>query len=303
MKNPEVESVILDQLIEWGRDQPLVRAMILTSTRAVPNAALDRFSDYDVILALSDVQPFFAERDWLAAFGQVLVMYRDPLERKYGYLKSGNVVQFESGLKIDFTLWPVEILAQLVAEPALPPEFDAGYRVLLDKDNLTAGLQPPSYRAYIPQPPTAEQYREAIEVCLLEAIYVAKLLWRDDLMAAKEILDHMMKQEHLLPLLEWHGEIAHGWSVKPGPYGRRLKQWLRPDLWAMLESTYAGASLEENWTALFNSIALLRKVAVEVGAALGYVYPHEMEQRTLVYLQQVRSSACREYDNRTTREH
>ncbi len=280
---------MIEQLIDWATDQPLVRAMILTSTRAVPNAALDRFSDYDVILALQDVQPFFAERDWLAAFGRVLVLYRDPLLTDHGYEKSAYVVQYEDGLKIDFTLWPVGLLQRVVAEPHLPPEFDAGYQVLLDKDDLTVGLQPPSYQAYIPQPPTVQAYLEAIEVCLLEAIYVAKLLWRDDLMAAKEILDHMMKQEHLLPLLEWHGEIEHGWSIKPGPYGRRLKQWIRPDLWAAVERTYAGADVEENWVALFNSIDLLHKVASEVGEHLGYAYPAEMEQRTRAYLHKMKA--------------
>jgi aminoglycoside 6-adenylyltransferase len=163
--------------------------MILTSTRAVPNAPLDRFSDYDMILALTDVQPFFAGRDWLAAFGRVLVMYRDPLEQEAEHLKSGNVVQFDDGLKIDFTLWAVEILRQVVAKPQLPPEFDAGYQVLLDKDGLTTGLQPPTYRAYMLRPPTEQVYRETIENCLLDATYVAKLLWRADVMAAKEILD------------------------------------------------------------------------------------------------------------------
>jgi aminoglycoside 6-adenylyltransferase len=105
---------------------------------------------------------------------------------------------------------------------------------------------------------------------------------------AKHILDDLIKQEYLRPMLEWRSEIDHGWSLKPGPYGRRLKQWLRPDLWAELESTYAGADLEANWEALFRSIALFHKVATEVGDRLGYAYPHDMERRTLAYLRKVK---------------
>ena len=48
--------------------------------------------------------PSLQIRTWLEAFGKVLVMYQDPLESDDGRLHSGNVVQFESGLKIDFTL-------------------------------------------------------------------------------------------------------------------------------------------------------------------------------------------------------
>lgn len=282
------EDATIQLLIRWAEGQPLVRAMILTSTRALPNAPADLFSDYDVILVLRDILPFHQDRSWLEAFGRVLVMYRDPLIPAYGTLTSGNVVQFEDGLKIDFSLWPVEVLQRIAAEPHLPAEFDAGYRVLLDKDRLTEGLKPPTYRAYIPSPPTEEQFVEGIEDFLLQAIYVAKLLWRDDLVAAKYILDGMMKQEHLIPMLEWHIETRQEWSVKTDPYGRGLKKWLRADLWEDLIATYTGAEPEANWEALNKSIALMRKASLEVGARLGYVYPHEMERRTLAYINRVK---------------
>jgi aminoglycoside 6-adenylyltransferase len=99
LKNTEKEQEMLERLRQWGENQPLVRAMILTSTRAIPNGTGDLFSDYDVILALREVQPFYEDRGWLAAFGRVLVLYRDPLEAEYGYPKSGYVIQFEDGLK------------------------------------------------------------------------------------------------------------------------------------------------------------------------------------------------------------
>jgi len=280
---------MIERLIEWGEQQPLVRAMILTSTRAIPNASPDLFSDYDVILALRDVRPFHEDRTWLEDFGPVLALYRDPLEVDKGYLTSGNVTQYENGLKIDFTLWSVEILQRVAAEPELPAEFDAGYRVLLDKDGLTEGLKPPSYRAYIPTPPTEADYQTVIELFFLDTTYVAKLLWRDDMMAAKELLDHFVKQEHLRPMLEWRVEIDHGWSVKPGPYGRRLKKWLRPDLWTELENTYTGLEPEANWAALFDTIALFRKVALEVGQQLGYAYSYDLDRRAMAYLNKVKN--------------
>jgi aminoglycoside 6-adenylyltransferase len=275
-----------DKFIEWGNEQPEVRAMILTSTLAIPGGESDILSDYDVILALQDVRPFFESRNWLEDFGHVLALYRDPLESEDGHLKSGYVIQFEKGLKIDFTLWEVEILRKIVGEPELDPELDAGYLVLLDKDHLTDGLKPASFLAYIPQPPIEAEFQNTIEVFLLDTTYVAKFLWRDDLMAAKHIQE-LLLQEHLRPMLEWHLEIEHGWSVKPGPYGRRLKKWLRPDLWKELESTYVGAGLEDNWEALFRTISLMRKTALEVGEKLGFAYPYALEDRVMAHLKRV----------------
>ena len=288
--NSIVEDNVIQQLVHWGERHALVCAMILTSSRAIPHAHTDAFSDYDVILVLREIKSFYEDRAWLETFGPVLALYRDPLILDRGLERAAYVTQYESGLKIDFNLWPVEFFKRIASEPQLPPEFDAGYQVLLDKNHLTDGLQPPTYRSYIPKPPTDVQYQTLMEEFFLDTTYVAKFLWRDDVMAAKHILDHSLKQEYLLRMLEWRIEIDHEWSVKPGPYGRGLKRWLPPDVWADLEDTYTGADLDSNWTALFRTIQLMRRVAIEVGQRLGYRYPDDLERRVRTYLLRVKES-------------
>lgn len=285
----------LDRIIQWGEQQPLVRAMILTSTRAipegtVPGAVMDEFSDYDVILVVTDVMAFFPDRGWLAPFGEVLAMYRDPIDSADGLPKFGAVVQFVGGLKIDFTLWPVEMLRRIAIVPELPDELDAGYRVLLDKDGLAVDLKPPSYRAYIPTLPDAERYRYEIENFFLTAIYYTKYIWRGDLMAARHVLETYMLQEHLRPMLEWLVQIDHGGGVKAGLYGRGMQRWLQPDLWALLEQVYTGPSWEESWQALDAIVALMRATATEVGKHLGFDYPQEIEKQALAYLDQIKTT-------------
>lgn len=276
-------------LIEWGTARPEVRAMLLTGSLASTAPYIDALSDIDVILALSDREPFYRDRGWLSDFGPVLAAFQDPILPGVGLESWGYIVQYESGLKIDFSLWTVEMMRRLAAAPELPVEFDAGYRVLLDKDGLMDGIKPPTYQGYIPKPPTPTEYHEKIENFFLDACYVAKFLWRDDLIAAKEVLDHFMKQENLIPMLEWRSEIDHGWSVKPGPIGRRLKQWINADLWTALEQTYTGLNPDENWQALDRTINLMRRVAVEVGQHLGYAYPHEMDTRTVAYIHRIKA--------------
>jgi aminoglycoside 6-adenylyltransferase len=281
---------VIARLIEWAENQDSVRAMLLTSTRAIPDAPVDVFSDYDVILVVQDIHPFYNDRTWLQDFGQVLVAYWDPiyLVPDYGIEQFGNVTQYENGLKIDFTLWSVELLQRIVEDRALPAELDAGYMVLVDKDRLIEGLKAPTYTAYIPTPPTNDAYQTAVNDFFSNAPYVAKCLWRDELLPAKWCLDYDMKHVYLRPMLEWRIELNHDWSLKTGALGKGLKKHLPPEIWSKLESTYAGAGIEENWEALFNTIALFRRVAAEVGDQLGYEYPYDLDQRVMAYLQKVR---------------
>jgi aminoglycoside 6-adenylyltransferase len=288
--HPQLElDDILRRLIAWAESRPAIRAMLLTSTRAVPTAPVDALSDYDVILVTVDIQPFHAKRDWLRDFGEVLVAYWDPIHPDHGLEVFGNVVQYADGLKIDFTLWPVTLMQQIVAKSQLPEELDAGYRVLLDKDSLTEQLPAPTYRAYLPTPPDEATFQRVVEEFFSDVPYVAKCLWRDELLPAKWCLDYDMKHLYLLPLLEWRLQSDHNWSLKIGALGKGLKKHLSPARWSQLERTYAGADIEENWTALFATIRLYGQVASEVADRLGYTYPHALEQRVTAYAEQIRA--------------
>lgn len=281
---------ILQQLIAWAESQVMVRAMLLTSTRAIPHVTPDRLSDYDIILIVQDIHPFYHDRSWLQAFGQVLVGYWDQIqpEPDYGIACFSNVIQFADGLKIDFTLWPVALLQRIVAEPRLPAELDAGYQILLDKDQLTSGMAHPTYQAYIPTRPTEQVYQTFVEEFFSDAPYVAKCLWRDELLPAKWCLDYDMKHVYLRRLLEWCVEVEHNWSVPTGALGKGLKQQVSPAIWSHLERSYAGAGLEENWEALFQTVALFRQAARTVAAALGYTYPEELDRGVMAYVQEIR---------------
>src|SRR5688500_13230738 len=117
MKSTQEE--MLQQFIAWGEPQDSVRAMLMTSSRATPLGQVDILSDYDLILVVTDIHPFFNSRLWLQGFGRVLTLYRDPLMRDGDFEMVGYIVQFEDGLKIDFHVWPIGLMQRIVAEPQL----------------------------------------------------------------------------------------------------------------------------------------------------------------------------------------
>ena len=283
---------LIQRFIRWAHAQPAVRAMLLTGSRANPHAAVDAWSDYDLVLVVDDVRPFDADRTWLQGFGQVLVAYWDPIQPVPDFpalQQVGNVVLFEDGLKVDLTVWPVELLPRLAQAPALPPDLDLGYAVLLDKDRLAAGLPAPTYSAYIPTPPANERYQQVVTDFFSDVAYVLKCLRRDELMPAKYCLDFDMKHNFLRHMLEWRVACDRDWSAPAGFLGRGLKEALPPGIWAQLESTYVGAGIEDNWEALYRTLALFRQVAVEVGERLGYAYPHHMDRRVVAYARSARA--------------
>ena len=281
---------VIDHLRQWAKQQDAIRAVLMTSTRAIPGASVDILSDYDIILVATDIHPFHADRRWLDAFGAVLVAYWYPLLQapEDGSATFGSVIYFQNGWHIDFTLWPVTLLQHIATAPTLPDELDAGYQVLLDKDQLTVGLQPPTYRSYRPTPPSAETFQRMVEEFFSDSPYVAKCLWRDELLPAKWCLDYDMKHVYLRPMLEWRMALDHGWAVKTGVLGRGLKKQLPTSLWAQLEATYADADIAANWDALLRTMALFRLVAMEVAAHLGYTYPLAMDEGVTAYVERVR---------------
>ena len=282
------EQDVVDKLMAWGTAHPLIRAMILTSTRARPEGPVDLLSDYDLILAVSDVRPFAFDDAWISAYGRPMVRWGDQGE-EHDLATYFRGVVYQDYVKIDYGIWPAELLGRIAADARLPGELDAGYRVLLDKDRRTAGWKRPSYRAHIPARPTDAEYRALVEEFWWGTTYVAKGLWRQELAFAKWVLDQDLKLETMRRLLEWRVEIDRNWSVRTGIHGRGLERLLPPDLWAAFAGTYVSLDVEETWAALDRVIALFRQIALDVGTALGYTYPQLVDDQVSAYLEVIRA--------------
>ena len=288
MRAQLTDNAVVRRLIRWGEQRASVRAMLLTSSRTNPDAPVDIFSDYDVILVVTDISPLLEDDSWLEDLGKVLVVYGDPVRLEFGLERFARITHYEDGTKIDYTVVPVELMRRIAEAPELPPDLDVGYAVLLDKDHLTEGLKPPTYSAYVPERPTEREYQLVIEEFFSESLYVAKNLRRDELVFAKYNLDYVMKYKKLRRMLEWRIEMDHGWSLRTGAYGKGLKRHLSADTWSELERTYVGVEEEENWRALFATVELFRKVAVDVGEHLGYSYPDGLYGRVMKRLQHMK---------------
>jgi len=275
---PEKDDVI-EELQDWAHRNELVRAMILTGSRANPHCTTDFLSDYDIELYVSSVLPFMND-NWLSFFGDV--MSRWPLKPGPTFDRDWitRLVLFENRVRIDFQI--------TASEPVDSTIHDGGYRVLVDKHGLADDLKAPTFSRHLITRPTRDDYEALVNEFFWDVIYVAKHLWRDEIYFAKYMLDSMIRFEHLRRIIEWYIAARNDWSVGTGRYGRLFKRYLEPQTRAEVEATFVDADIAKNWQALFNVIVLFRRLARYVARDLGYDYPDKLDNRVTDYCEQIK---------------
>jgi aminoglycoside 6-adenylyltransferase len=284
-----VTDALLDRLIGWAERTPEIRAVLLTSSRARADGPTDEFSDWDVVLAVTDPAAW-AEGDlaWQAELGRRLVGWGDE-DELLGQRTYFRGVIYDDHTRVDYSLWPVKLADAVGNADHLPPELDDGYEVLLDKDGRAADWPPPSLKAYVLQPPSAAEYRALVEEFWWNMSYLPKSMRRGDLFFLSSwMLEHDQKIVCLRRMLEWRIAAEHGWTWSPRPYGQRLEEHLDEGTRAALAGTYAGLDPEAIWTAAFRLAELFRRVAIDVASTLGYTYPESVDARMTAYLQRMR---------------
>jgi aminoglycoside 6-adenylyltransferase len=260
---------VLARILAWAEAEDAVRVVVLTSARASADGPPDELSDYDVIVALEDIDQF----DAAAAYGAPAARWNDE-HVVHGTTTFFRGVVYDDAVKVDWTLWPANVPA-LVAEHGLTHGLDVGYRVLLDKDGATARWARPTYRAHIPRKPTEAEYVALVEEFWWSATSIAKARARGEQFFLRFVLDVDMTHGVLRRMLEWLIESARGWEWKPGAHGRGIERELPVDLAAELAAAHGSVE---------RTVALFRRAAREVGNALGYTYPQRADDVVSAYI-------------------
>lgn len=277
------EQEMYDLIVQIARADERIRAVMLNGSRANPRAKRDFFQDFDIVYFVRAVAPFKTEPGWIDRFGERMILQL-PDEmgdaahtHRYGY---SYLMQFTDGNRIDLTLFPVEHLAALPA--------DSLSVVLFDKDGLLGQLPAPDDRQYLPTPPSAAAFADCCNEFWWVCPYVAKGLWREEIIYAKTMMDNYLR-DPLMTMLGWYVGIRTNFTHGPGKAGKALQDRLEPELWALLLQTYAGAESEPTWRALLAMGDLFRRVALAVAQPYGFVYPHGDDARVSAHLRHVRA--------------
>jgi aminoglycoside 6-adenylyltransferase len=277
------EQEMLDLILETARCDERIRAVIMNGSRANPNAPRDPFQDFDIVYLVKDVAPFRHNLDWIKRFGELMILQmpeamQDPPPEDKGYFV--YLMQFMDGNRIDLGIFPLSQLDEV--------RDDSLAILLLDKDNLFAPFPPPSEREYLPKPPSEKAFADCCNEFWWVSPYVAKGLWRQEILYAKYTLDEYVR-EQLMKMLRWHIGIKTEFLINPGKMGKYFQRYLEPEFWELLLKTYSDASYESTWDALLATCDLFRRLAIPITEHFGFEYPSEDDRRVSAHLEYVRT--------------
>jgi aminoglycoside 6-adenylyltransferase len=277
------EQEMYNLIIETAREDECIRVVLLNGSRANPNAPRDIFQDYDIVYLVTDVAPFWKNLAWIKRFGELMILQMpedmgdSPRDKDCGFC---YLMQFTDRNRIDLCVHPLVKMDEKLQ--------DSLTVVLLDKDNLVGPIKQANESDYFPQPPSKKAFADCCNEFWWVSAYAAKGLWRGELPYARTMLDHYMRDE-LMKMLGWYIGINTNFEKNPGKYGKNFQRYLEPELWELLEKTYADATYEATWDALFAMCRLFRTAALRVADHFGFQYPYADDDKVRAHLRHVRS--------------
>ncbi len=280
------EQQMLDLILETAKCDERIRVVVMNGSRVNPHAPRDPFQDFDIVYIVKDVAPFRHNLEWIQRFGELMILQMpeemgDPPPSGEGFFT--YLMQFMDGNRIDLGLFTLSQWRQR------GKDRDSLSLLLLDKDRIIDPFPPADESSYLPKPPTAKQFADCCNEFWWVSPYVAKGLWRQEILYARAMFDEVLRDGQLMKMLGWHIGVKTGFQVSPGKLGKYFQKYLEPELWEMLLNTFSDASYENTWDALFTMGDIFRRIAIPIAGQFGFEYPFDDDRRVTAHLQYVRA--------------
>lgn len=267
-------SGLLDSIQRWATARDDVRVLVQTGSLVRPDGLADEFSDLDIEVVARDPALLIENDVWIHEIGIPITILH--LDAEDGQEWSTRLVIFEGGIKVDFTLAGLRRLEGMSGTHGLDPLYDRGYRVLLDKDDLTKGLPAPSFAFPIRSFPSEAHFRKRVEEFWFEAFHVPRYLARNELLLVKQ-RDWTMK-ELLLEMMEWHALAESGETVDVWHIGKGIRTWTDSATWTELQETFGHFDAKDARRAHARTTRLYSRLAREVAGMKAWTYPYKVEE-------------------------
>lgn len=278
------EKEILDLVLSVAQQDERIRIVGMNGSRTNPKAQKDIFQDYDIVYLVTDLESFRQDKKWIDVFGERMILqtpedmelFPPTLGGRFTYL-----MQFTDGTRIDLMLIPLEEYEQYSREDSLT-------KILLDKDGLIPPLPPANDSSYHVRRPTPGEFKDCCNEFWWVAPYVAKGLWRQELLYASEHLLNNVKSQ-LIRMLSWQVGAENNFCVSTGKCGKYLNQYLPADLFKKLISCLDASSSPACWRSLFLMCELFGNAARSTADLLGYLYDQGEEDRVTSFLHHIQT--------------
>ncbi len=275
------EAEMIQEILSFAEQDNRIKIVTLEGSRTNPNVPKDIFQDYDISFFVTEMDSFKTDHSWVDRFGKRIIMqmpeamsmFPPELGNRFSYL-----MLFEDGNRIDLTLIPLEERFAYIIEDKL-------MQVLLDKENLMPPVDPPTDRDYWVKRPSEAFYHDCCNEFWWVSTYVAKGLWRQEILYAIDHLNFNVRPM-LMKMLEWRIGIDTDFSISTGKNAKYMEQYLTNDHWQKLMSTFPAGNYSSVWQALYSTTELFGETAKEVAKQEGWKYAEADAQQVTAYLKQ-----------------
>jgi aminoglycoside 6-adenylyltransferase len=284
------EQEILELITKIAKEDERIRAVYIHGSRANPNVAKDKYSDYDIVYIVTEITSFINNKEWINCFGDITFVFKgheipnkffrkeiNDLSRRYVWS-----MLFKDGNHIDLMLEIIEDAMNHIHIKNKP------IIVLLDKDSCLKEIPSPNESDYYIKKPYEDQYNACCSGFWWFLNNVAKGIARDQLSYAKEEFNSKILIT-LNCMIEWYIGIETDFSVSIGMNGKYYKKYLPTNIYSLYTKIYSDSDYGNFWNAIFSTCKLFSKIAFCVGDSLGYIYNKQEESSMIDYLNKVKN--------------
>ena len=262
------EKEMMDLILGFAENEEKIRLVGMEGSRTNKNIPKDDFQDYDITYIVTDVNYFTKSDDWLDIFGKRIIMQKPedmdlfPAEEDWFF---SYLMLFEDGVKTDLKIVPVEMTEKYL-------KWDKLLKILLDKDGRVPDPPIPTDEDYWICKPSAAFFDDCCNEFWFVSTYIAKGLFRKELLFASWHMEQIARPE-LLNMLSWKIGIDYGYNFSIGKHSKFIYKYLPESDWDLLMQTYRLDSFENCLAALEAAHVLFRSASRYVADKLGYFYP------------------------------
>ena len=284
------EQDVYDVILKIANEDERIRAVYMHGSRTKPSIEIDKYSNYDVVFVVTEINSFIENKDWINAFGDVVFVFEGLKNENMFFGKELNDLSrfyvwgmlFKDGSRID-------LLAE-VKDEAMKSKFTANKQtvVLLDKDGCLPKNALLNNEVTSIKKPTEEKFIACCYGFWWFLTDVAKAIARDQLPNAKARYNSTIRLT-LNQMIDWHIGVQTDFSVSTGKREQYFKEHLSEDFYTLYAKTYSDSDYSNFWSAIFSGCELFSKVASGVGDYFGFSYIRQSEINMMDYLTRVRN--------------
>ena len=285
------EQEIIELIIKIAEDDDRIRAAYIHGSRVNPGVKKDKYSDYDIVYVVTEVDSFINNKEWLNCFGNIIFSFEGHKVQNKFFMKDINNLShryvwsmlFDDGLHIDLMIEIVEEgmnHGHIKNKPTI---------ILLDKDNCLPKTKSVNELDYCIQKPCKDEFEACCSGFWWFLNNVAKGIARDQLAYTREEFNTKILAT-LNCMIEWYIGIQSGFSVSTGKDGKNYKKYLPKNIYDLYTKTFFNSDYKSIWNAVFSTCELFSKTASNVGDFLNYTYNKQEEKNMMDYLIKIRNT-------------